>query len=136
GDFVNQRGIAIDASDCLYIVDFTARIQVYDRDGNHLGLTWTTPDHRNGRPSGLSIDRDGNLLVSDSHYGCLRIYSREGELLRTIGGDMGTAPGQFGYICDAVQDADRNYYVAEFGGNQRITKLHVDGHFIPFFAPP
>ena len=136
GDFVKPRAIAIDGKDHLYIVDFTARIQVYDRDGNHLGLMWTTPDYRNGRPSGLSIDRDGNLLVSDSHYGCLRIYSPEGELLRTIGGDMGTAPGQFGYICDAVQDADRNYYVAEFGENQRITKLDQDGHFIRCWGCP
>ena len=136
GDFVKPRAIAIDANDRLYIVDFTARIQVYNRDGKHQGLTWTTPDYRNGRPSGLSIDRDGNLLVSDSHYGCLRVYSPSGELLRTLGGDIGTAPGQFGYICDAVQDADGNYYVAEFGENQRITKLDVDGRFVRCWGCP
>src|ERR1700728_3241466 len=55
GDFVRPRAIAIDAQDRLFIVDYTARIQVYDRDGNYLGPTWTTPDYRNGRPSGLSI---------------------------------------------------------------------------------
>src|SRR5690348_6558519 len=32
GDFVRPRAIAIDANDRLYIVDFTARIQVYDRE--------------------------------------------------------------------------------------------------------
>jgi DNA-binding beta-propeller fold protein YncE len=136
GDFVKPRAIAIDAQDRLYIVDFTARIQVYDRDGNYLGITWTTPDYRNGRPSGLSIDRDGNLLVSDSHYGCLRTYSPEGELLRTLGGEMGSAPGQFGYICDAVQDADGNYYVAEFGQNQRISKLDSEGHCLRCWGAP
>lgn len=136
GDFVKPRAIAIDANDRLYIVDFTARTQVYDRDGNYQGITWSTPDYRNGRPSGLSIDRDGNLLVSDSHYSCLRIYSPRGELLRTLGGDVGTAPGQFGYICDAVQDADGNYYVAEFGENQRITKLDADGRFVRCWGGP
>ncbi len=130
GDFVKPRAIAIDSQDRLYIVDFTARIQVYDRDGNYQGLTWTTPDYRNGRPSGLSIDREGNLLVSDSHYHCLRIYTPEGELLRTIGGEAGTGPGQFAYICDAVQDSDGYIYVAEFGENQRIDKLDSDGRFI------
>jgi DNA-binding beta-propeller fold protein YncE len=130
GDFVKPRAIAIDAQDRLYIVDFTARIQVYDRDGNYQHLTWTTPDYRNGRPSGLSIDRDGNLLVSDSHYHCLRIYTPEGELLRTLGGQAGTEPGQFGYISDAVQDADGYYYVAEFGENERISKLDADGRFL------
>ncbi len=63
GDLVKPRAAAIDAQDRLYVVDFTARIQVFDRDGHYLGPTWTTPDYRNGRPSGLSIDRDGNLLV-------------------------------------------------------------------------
>jgi DNA-binding beta-propeller fold protein YncE len=136
GDFVKPRAIAIDGNDRLYIVDFTARIQVYNRDGNYLGVTWTTPDYRNGRPSGLSIDRDGNLLVSDSHYSCLRIYSPEGELLRTLGGEVGSSPGQFGYICDAVQDEDGNYYVAEFGENQRISKLDADGHCIRCWGSP
>jgi len=130
GDFVKPRAIAIDSRDRLYVVDFTARIQVFDRDGKHLGLTWTTPDYRNGRPSGLSIDRDGNLLVSDSHYHCLRIYSPDGEELRKIGGEAGTAPGQLAYVSDAVQDADGYYYVAEFCENQRISKFDADGKFI------
>ncbi len=130
GDMVKPRAVAIDAQDRLYIVDFTPRIQVFDRDGHFLGISWSTPDSRNGRPSGLSIDRDGNLLVSDSHYHCLRIYSPEGKLLRTLGGQAGTAPGQLGYVSDAVQDADGFYYVAEFGENQRITKLDADGKFV------
>jgi DNA-binding beta-propeller fold protein YncE len=131
GDLARPRAIAIGAHDHLFIVDFTARIQVYDRDGNYLGHTWTTPDYRNGRPSGLSIDRDGNLLVSDSHYHCLRIYSPEGyELRKPIGGEAGTGPGQLGYVSDAVQDKDGNFYVAEFGENHRITKLALDGQFL------
>jgi DNA-binding beta-propeller fold protein YncE len=130
GDLVKPRAIAIDTQDRLYIVDWTARIQVFDRDGNFLKHSWTTPDYRNGRPSGLSIDRDGNLLVSDSHYHCLRIYTPEGQELRKIGGEAGTAPGQFSYISDAVQDQDGNFYVAEFGENQRITKLDINGKVI------
>jgi DNA-binding beta-propeller fold protein YncE len=132
GDFVRPRAIAIDAHDRLYIVDFTARIQVYDTDGNYLGVTWSTPDYRNGRPSGLSIDRDGNALVSDSHYHCVRVYSPEGTELRhpPLGGIAGKEPGQFGYVSDAVQDEDGYYYVAEFGENQRISKLAPDGTFL------
>src|SRR5436309_6918110 len=80
GELVKPRAIAIDKNDRLYLVDWTARIQVFDRDGKFLDRMWKTPDFRNGRPSGLSIDRDGNLLVSDSHYSCLRIYSPDGEL--------------------------------------------------------
>jgi DNA-binding beta-propeller fold protein YncE len=134
GDFRRPRAIAIDGQDRLYIVDFTARVQVFDRDGNFLGHCWSTPDYRNGRPSGLSIDRDGNLLLSDSHYHCLRIYSPEGRELRKIGGEAGTGPGQFGYISDAVQDEDGNFYIAEFGENHRISKLDANGKFLKFWG--
>src|SRR5262249_31586979 len=136
GDLVKPRALAIDAKDRLYIVDWTARIQVFDRDGNYLGPTWTPPDYRNGRPSGLSIDRDGNLLVSDSHYNRLLIYAPDGKLLRTLGGQAGTAPGQLSYVSDAVQDRDGCYYVAEFGDTQRITKLDAEGRFVKCWGAP
>src|SRR5438309_2236116 len=68
GQLVKPRAIAIDASDRLYLVDWTARIQVFDRNGKFLGKSWHPPDYRNGRPSGLSVDFQGNLIVSDSHY--------------------------------------------------------------------
>jgi DNA-binding beta-propeller fold protein YncE len=136
GDIVKPRAIAIDSQDRLYLVDWTARIQVFDRDGKYLGPTWTTPDYRSGRPSGLSIDRDGNLLVSDSHYNCLRIYAADGKLLKTIGGQAGTEPGQLCYVSDAVQDAAGFYYVAEFGDNQRVSKFDATGKFLTCWGSP
>ena len=123
GDLARPRACAIDKQDRLYVVDFTARIQVYDLDGKHLGRTWSTPDYRKGRPRGLGIDRDGNLMVADSHYHCVRVYSPDGKLLRTI-------DGPFGYISDVVQDEDGNYFLAEFGEVQRISKLDADGKLL------
>ena len=82
GKFSKPRAAAIDKNDRLFIVDYSARIQVFDLSGKYIGPTWTTPDYRNGRPSGLSLDRDGNILVSDSHYNCFRIYSPEGKELK------------------------------------------------------
>ena len=136
GDLVKPRAIAIDSKDRLYLVDWTARIQAFDRDGKFLGPSWTPPDYRNGRPSGLSIDKDDNVVVSDSHYHCVRIYSPEGKLLRTVGGNPGTEPGQLSYISDALRDKDGNFYIAEFGDNQRITKLDADGKFVKCWGSP
>src|SRR5437764_5702848 len=90
GEIVKPRAIAIGPDDRLYIVDWTARIQAFDRNGKHLNVTWTTPDFRNGRPSGLSVDSKGNVIVSDSHYHCVRVYSPQGILLKTFG-SPGTA---------------------------------------------
>jgi len=135
GDLVKPRAIAIDDKDRLYLVDWTARIQRFDTDGK-FSNKWEPPDFRNGRPSGLSIHPDGNLIVSDSHYSTIRIYSPEGQELRTIGGKAGTAPGEFSYISDTVCDASGNFYVAEFGENQRISKLDPEGKFLMCWGEP
>ena len=60
GDFVKPRAIAIDKDDRVYVVDWTARIQVCNTDGKSLHIApMIPPDFRNGRPSGLSIHPDG-----------------------------------------------------------------------------
>jgi DNA-binding beta-propeller fold protein YncE len=131
GDVARPRAIAIDPrTGHLFLVDFTPRMQLYDLDGHHLGVTFRPPDFRNGRPSGLDIDRDGNLIVADSHYHCVRIYDYQGNELKKLGGEAGDRPGQFGYVSDCVQDADGFYYISEFGQNQRITKLDPNGGFV------
>jgi DNA-binding beta-propeller fold protein YncE len=136
GQFVKPRAIAIGPGDRLYLVDWTARIQAFDRDGKFLGVSWTVPDYRNGRPSGLSVEFDGNVVVSDSHYHRVRVYSPDGKLLQTIGGEPGTEPGQLAYVSDALRDQAGNFYVAEFGDNQRISKFDKDGKFIKCWGSP
>ena len=129
GRLQKPRAITIDGNDEIYIVDMTARIQVFDLDGNYL-RGWETPAHDIGRPTGLSVDRDGNILVADTHYHRLLIYSPEGELLRQIGGTHGLGPGEFGFLTDAVQDSQGNYFISEYGEFDRIHKYTSDGQLI------
>jgi len=136
GEFVKPRAIAIDKDDRIFIVDYTARIQAFDRQGKFLGISFTTPDYRNGRPSGLGIGRDGNLLVCDSHYNCLRIYTPEGKPVRVLGGKLGTEPGQLGYVSDVVQDQAGNFYLSEFGETERISKFDEAGKFLQCWGGP
>jgi streptogramin lyase len=132
GQLQKPRAMAINSDDEIYIVDFTARIQVFDRDGTFL-RGWTTPDSNFGRPTGLSIDRDGRLLVANTHYYQVLIYSPDGELVESIGGlegSPGHEPGEFGLVTDAVQDSQGNYYVSEYGEHDRIQKFTRDRQFI------
>ncbi len=126
GRMQRPRAIAIDSQDRLYVVDMTARIQVFDVDGRFL-RGWRTPAYENGKPTGLSIDGNGNVLVADTHYYRVLIYSDTGELIRTIGGTSGQRPGEFELVLDAVQDSQGNYYVAEMGECDRIQKFPSDG---------
>ena len=109
---------------------------VIDADGKYLGHTWTTPEFRNGRPSGLAVTRAGQLLVCDSHYNTLRVYDAEGKELFTRGGVAGTELGQFGYISDAVEDTEGSWDVSEFGLNERITRMDPAGKCIATFGEP
>jgi DNA-binding beta-propeller fold protein YncE len=131
GQFSKPRAIAIDADDQLYIVDMTARIQVFDADGKFI-RGWRTPEHANGRPTGLTISTDGNLLVADTHYYRILTYTPQGEMIEeaTLGGTMGQGPGEFGFVTDAVRDAAGNYYVSEYGEFDRVQKFSADGKFL------
>src|SRR5918994_1130805 len=78
------RVAAFDGRDQLYIADLTDRIQVFDRDGRYL-RGWRTPDLNVDGPSGLTVDRLGRLLVADTHFYRVLVYSNQGELLFQIG---------------------------------------------------
>lgn len=123
--------MAISPIDEIYIVDMTARIQVFTTSGKYL-RAWNTPDSQNGRPTGLSFDREGNLLVADTHYFRMIVYTPEGKLLeqRTIGGQSGSEPGKFNFVTDCQQDTSGNYYIAEYGEFDRVQKFTRDGQFI------
>ncbi len=129
GRFQKPRAMAIDGEDRIYVVDMTARIQVFARDGRFL-RGWSTPDHEFGKPTGISIGIDGRVLVADTHYYRVLIYSPEGRLVQTIGGVKGDGPGEFGLVTDAVQDSDGNFYVAEYGEYDRIQKFSPSGQFL------
>jgi len=129
GHLNKPRAMAIDKNDLIYIVDITARIQVFTTEGQFL-RGWQTPVHDNGRPTGLGIDRHGNLLVADTHYFRVLIYSPAGELLETLGGTLGAEPGEFGLVTSALEDSQGNLYVSEYGEFDRIQKFSPDRKFL------
>ena len=131
GRLQKPRALAINDQDEIFVVDMTARIQVFDRDGQYL-RGWRMPAWENGKPTGLSIDRSGNLLVADTHYFRVLVFNPAGEQLadRTLGGTPGHQPGEFGLVTDVVQDSQNNFYVAEYGEYDRIQKFASDGTFL------
>jgi DNA-binding beta-propeller fold protein YncE len=135
GRFVRPRAIAVGPGDDLFIADKTGLIQRFRRTGEFLN-SWRMPECRIGMPCGLGISLDGNLLVADTHYHRVLTFTPEGQPLpqRTLGGQRGIEPGQFGLLTDVIQDRDGNYYVSEYGDNDRIQKLDPDGGFLCQFG--
>ena len=132
GDFVRPRAIAIDRHDRLYIVDFTARIQVYDRDGNYLGPTWTDarlpqrpaqrPEHRPRRQP----DRQRLALPLLPH-----LRRRRQRRCASCRRPAGTAPGPA--RLRQRRGAGRRRLLTtspSSAQDQRISKLDRDGNFV------
>jgi DNA-binding beta-propeller fold protein YncE len=130
GRLHKPRVAAFDGQDHLYLADLTDRIQVFDRNGLFLH-GFKTPDFNVDGPSGLTIDRHGRLLVADTHFYRVLVYSPSGEMLFQIGnGVQGTTPGQFGYPTDVVIDRAGLFYVAEYGENDRIQVFSPEGKWL------
>jgi DNA-binding beta-propeller fold protein YncE len=130
GWLVKPRAAVFDATDHLYVVDLTDRVQVFDREGKYL-RGWRMPDFNVDGPSGVSIDRNGRLLVADTHFYRVLVFSPEGKILLQIGdGVQGTTPGRFGYPCDVVADKAGNFYVADYGENDRVQVFSPQGKWL------
>jgi DNA-binding beta-propeller fold protein YncE len=130
GHLHKPRVAAFDDEDHLYLADLTDRIQVFDRDG-HFVRGWRTPDFNVDGPSGLTIDRLGRVLVADTHFYRVLVYSRTGDILSQIGdGVQGTTPGRFGYPTDVVIDRSGNFYVSEYGENDRVQVFSPEGKWL------
>jgi len=124
------RAAAFDAQDRLYLADLTDRIQAFDRDGKFV-RSWRMPAFNVDGPSGLTFDAKNRLLIADTHFYRVLVYSPEGKILFQIGdGVQGTTPGRFGYPTDAVVDRAGNFYVADYGENDRIQVFSAEGKWL------
>ncbi len=130
GQFQKPRAITR-LDDEVYIIDMTARIQVFDLEGN-FKRSWKTPFFKNGKPCGISVSQDGQIMIADTHCYQVLFYSPEGVLdeSRTIGGENGIEPGQFQFLTDVVQDSKGNFYVSEYGSYDRIQKFDPKGKYL------
>jgi DNA-binding beta-propeller fold protein YncE len=86
------------------------------------------PERTAGKPVGLSFASDGRLFVADTHYHRVIAFNARGEEQMRFGRE-GEGPGAFLLPTDVAFDAAGRIYVAEYGGNDRITRWSADGTF-------
>jgi DNA-binding beta-propeller fold protein YncE len=128
GHFNSPRAIVAAPNNDLYVIDRTGRIQRLAPDGTCRAV-WKVPEAANGTPTGAALDRNGDLLVADTHYSRILRYSADGTS-RTQFGRYGNGPGETIYPQDVAVDGEGNIYVASYGGRDKIIKFRSDGTFI------
>ena len=126
------RGVCFGAEDEVFVLDNAGRVLVFSNTGEKL-RSWEMPAHDVGKPEGICRFQDGRIVVADTHYSRVVFFDSEGKLLG-MHGEFGREPGQFIYPVSIAQDDDQNYYVCEYGDNDRIQKFSVSGEFLLEFG--
>jgi DNA-binding beta-propeller fold protein YncE len=131
GQFFKPRAIAVAPDGRFYVVDRSGRIQRFDREGNLLDF-WFLPAYEYGQPVGLALEKEGTLLVNDTHYQRILRYSPDGSRLLASWGSLGSGPGQFTIGRDVTVDAEGNIYAGDYtaGVCDRIQKFSPRGEFL------
>lgn len=111
-----------------YVLDKGGRVIVFGEDGTVL-RKWDMPDARYGNPEGACVFLDGRIAVADTHYSRVVFFNHDGKVVGMLG-SAGHGPSQFVYPVCVTQDPHGNFYVGEYGGNDRVQKFSVDGKFL------
>ncbi len=122
--------VAVDAQDRIYVLQRgMPPVLAFDAAGKFV-RGWGQGLFK--VPHGLRIDRAGHVWTTDNGNHVLRKFSRDGELLATLGtvGEPGASgTGAFRAPDDLVFDSQGTIYVAD-SGNARIAKLDPQGKFL------
>ena len=121
GQFVKPRSIAVDQDDSVYVCDMTGRIQKFDSDGNYL-LQWQMPEIERGRPKGMALDHEGNIVVVEPHYSRINHFTPKGRLLLQWG-RHGTERGELSFPRAVAIAPDGSAFVSEFQIVERLQKF-------------
>ncbi len=143
-----QKGAGIDEpgdlkfdpiSGNLYVADvFNSEIDVYNPStGDFVTSFGSFSGQGTGDiffgPGGIDFDQKGNLHVTDFSADEIKVYGRNGELVKTYG-SLGTEPGQFdGPAGLAISQNTGNIYIND-QFNNRIQVLDSEENFLYAFG--
>jgi DNA-binding beta-propeller fold protein YncE len=132
---VEPSGLAIDTQNrLLYVSDIKQDIiLVYDADSlkllRHIGTpgkehVLTDPGNF-AKPSGLAVDKEGNLYVADTLNDRIEVFDADGMFVRTWGKN-GDGPGYFARPKGVAVDSDNHVWVTD-GMQDRVQVFMNDG---------
>jgi sugar lactone lactonase YvrE len=144
-EFYNPSGVAVDATGNVYVADYDNHrirkitpagvVSTLAGGGNGAGYKDSTgTEARFAFPTGVAVDKLGNVFVADRDNQVIRKITATGEVTTLAGKVSNTGGYADGAGTDALfnapvglaVDANNNVYVAEFGGH-RIRKITQAG---------
>ena len=126
------RSVRYGENDEVFVLDNAGRVLVYSTAGK-LVRQWEMPAFDVGKPEGICILKDGRIAVTDTHYHRVVFFDVSGTVVG-MHGEHGREAGQFIYPVAITQDDQENYYVCEYGDNDRVQKFSADGNYLLEFG--
>lgn len=120
GEFRSPTQVIAAARQVIILDSQNCRVQIFDPRGRFIN-EFRVVDCGNG--SGLAMDKDGSIYVSDPQLNHLEVYSHVGQFLYMFG-ETGSAPGQFSEILGLWVDSGRCLYVVD-GKNKRVQSFRI-----------
>ena len=149
GWVLGQTAIVTDSQDRVYLFNRSDHpLIVLDRDGNYL-TSWGEGVLHDAH--GMFIDGEGNLYMPVKNNHVVLKYTREGNLLLTLGtwdqpSDTGwsgnysdpalQAAGPFNRPSDVGLDAQGDMYISDGYGNARVHKFSASGDLLFSWGAP
>ena len=131
-------GLAIDVQNrLLYVADVKQDVVlVYDADTLKLKRKIGTPGKNHelttpgdfAKPTGVAVDKDGNLYVADTLNNRIEVFDADGAFIRTWGKN-GDGPGYFARPKGVTIDSDGHVWVAD-GMQDRVQVFTNEGQLL------
>ncbi|TXN35209.1 hypothetical protein FVB32_11510 [Flagellimonas hymeniacidonis] len=139
--FNKPTGLVIDSNGNIYVTDKdNNRIRIITLDGKVNTLAGASRGDKDGlgadanfnSPTGIDVDVDGNLIVSDNGNHKIKMVTPFGMVTTIAGSDEGFADGigneaQFNFPFNLAVNKDGNIYVTD-AKNHRIRKVTPEGN--------
>lgn len=135
---VEPSGLAIDTQNrLLYVSDVNLdQILVYDADTFKLLRKMGTGGKNHeltspgdfAKPTGVAVDKDGNLYVADTLNNRVEVFDADGSFIRTWGKN-GDGPGYFARPKGIAIDSDEHVWVAD-GMQDRVQVFTKEGQLL------
>jgi DNA-binding beta-propeller fold protein YncE len=109
GEFRNPTQVAVAGSELFVLDTGNRRVQRLDLEGHFLGEV-KIPETE--RPTGLAVDNDGRIYISDTVLNRVQVYSRDGRFLSSLG-QMGDKAGEFDGPSGLWLDEGERLYVVD-----------------------